>query len=50
MSKQEAIDKLAQLDETVLVRLASLSENKKALSYFSNAILWNTLKTFLKLK
>ncbi|WP_164997586.1 hypothetical protein [Capnocytophaga sp. oral taxon 878] len=49
MNKQEAIDKLAKLDETVLVRLASLSENKKALSYFSNTLLWNTLKAFLKI-
>ena len=49
MNKQQALDKLAMLDETVLVRLASLSDNKKALSYFSNSILWNTLKAFLKI-
>lgn len=49
MNKQQALDKLATLDEKVLVRLASLSGNKKALSYFSNTILWNTLKAFLKI-
>lgn len=49
MNKQQALDKLATLDEKVLVRLASLSENKKALSYFSNTILWNALKGFLKI-
>ena len=49
MNKQQALDKLATLDEKVLVRLSSLSENKKALSYFSNTILWNTLKAFLKI-
>ena len=47
--EQQAIEKLAQLDEKVLVRLASLSDNKKALSYFSNSILWNALKAFLKI-
>ena len=49
MNKQQALEKLATLDEIVLVRLASLSDNKKALSYFSNGILWNTLKAFLKI-
>lgn len=49
MNKQQALEKLATLDETVLVRLASLSNNKKALSYFSNSILWNALKSFLKI-
>ena len=49
MNKQQAIEKLAQLDEKVLVRLASLSDNKKALSYFSNSILWHALKAFLKI-
>ena len=49
MNKQQALEKLATLDETVLVRLASLSDNKKALSYFSNSILWNTLKALLKI-
>ena len=49
MNKQQALEKLATLDEKVLVRLASLSDNKKALGYFSNTILWNALKAFLKI-
>ena len=49
MNKQQALEKLATLDEIVLVRLASLSDTKKALGYFSNSILWNTLKKLLKI-
>ena len=49
MNKQQALEKFATLDEIVLVRLESLSDNKKALGYFSNSILWNTLKKILKI-
>ncbi|WP_423899432.1 hypothetical protein [Capnocytophaga leadbetteri] len=48
-NKQQALKKLEQLEDKVLERLASLVDNKKALSYFTNPILWNTLKAFLKL-
>lgn len=48
-NKQQALKKLEQLDDKVLERLSSLVDNKKALSYFTNPILWNTLKSFLKL-
>lgn len=48
-NKQQALKKLELLDDKVLERLASLADNKKALSYFTNPILWNALKAFLKL-
>ena len=47
--KQQALKKLEQLDDQVLERLASLADNKKALSYFTNPLLFNALKGLLKL-
>lgn len=47
--KQQALKKLEQLDDEVLERLASLVDNKKAVSYFTNPLLFNALKGLLKL-
>lgn len=46
--KEKYLAELAKLDETVLSRLVELKNNKKALSYLSNALLFATLKGFLK--
>ncbi|WP_271406979.1 hypothetical protein [Tenacibaculum soleae] len=46
-NKKEAITQLESLPETTLMRLAELSTNKKALSYFSNPIQFAVLKGFL---
>ncbi|MFL0077019.1 hypothetical protein V3A08_07470 [Tenacibaculum maritimum] len=46
-SKEEALSKLSQLDEKVLIRMADLSENKKARSYFSCPLKYGAVKSFL---
>lgn len=46
-TKQDALNVLQNLDERVLVRMAELSYNKKALSYFQNTIQFNVVKSFL---
>ncbi len=45
--KKEALDKLAKLDEKILKRLAELSDNPKAMSYFSSPINFAIVKAFL---
>lgn len=47
-NKEQALKKIEKLDEKVLIKLAELSDNKKAMSYFSNPILYATLQKFLK--
>lgn len=46
-TKKEAIEKLSQLDEKVLIRMADLSENEKARSYFSCPLKYGAVKGFL---
>lgn len=48
MNKKEALKKLEKLPEKVLVRIAELSANKKAIGYFSNPLQFGILKSFLK--
>lgn len=47
-TKEDALKKIEQLDEKVLIKIAKLSENKKAMSYFTNPILFAALEKFLK--
>lgn len=47
-TKDEAIEKLSKLPKNIIINLAELSENEKALSYFSNPIKLGVLKGFLK--
>ncbi|WP_233898132.1 hypothetical protein [Tenacibaculum piscium] len=47
-SKKEALDKLNNLSDNVVIRIAELSENKTALGYFENAFQFAILKGFLK--
>ncbi len=49
MTREESIAKLNQLDDQTLERLAKLSENKTALSYFKNPIKYGALVSFLKM-
>ena len=49
-TKEEALKKLAQLDEKTLSRLAEISDNSKARSYFSNDIQFALLKGYLAIK
>lgn len=46
-TKSEALEKLSQLDDKVLIRMADLSENEKALSYFSCPLKYGAVKGFL---
>ncbi len=48
MNRQEAIKKLEELDDDILIRLAELSENEKALGFFKNHIKYGALLSFLK--
>ncbi|MFJ1431297.1 hypothetical protein ACILE2_10935 [Capnocytophaga canimorsus] len=48
-TKEDYLAQLAQLDEITLKRLAELSKNEKARSYFSNPIKYNQMKLFLKM-
>ncbi|MBE7660966.1 hypothetical protein [Tenacibaculum finnmarkense] len=47
ITKAEAIKMLSDLPEETLSRMAELSSNKKAMSYFSNNILFALLKSYL---
>lgn len=42
-----AMEKLNELDTTVLTRMAELSDNPKAQSYFKSGILFEVVKGFL---
>ncbi|CAL2104623.1 MULTISPECIES: hypothetical protein [Tenacibaculum] len=46
--KEKALQTLSQLSEPVLTRMASLANNKKAIEYFSNPIMFGMVKGFLK--
>ncbi len=46
-TKKEALNKLSQLDEKVLIRMADLSENDTARSYFSCPLKYGAVKAFL---
>ncbi|CAL2075255.1 hypothetical protein [Tenacibaculum sp. 190524A02b] len=48
MNKAQALKKLAKLDEEVVVRLAELSDNPKALNYFKSSVMFALVKGFLK--
>ena len=45
--KEKYLKELEKLDEKVLERLVELSKNEKAKSFFTNSILFNTLKVAL---
>lgn len=47
-NKTEALEKLSQLPESALIRMAQLSDNEKALQYFTNPIMFGLVKGFLK--
>lgn len=47
-TKEDALRVLNELPEETLKRVAELSTNKKARSYFSNPIQFAVLKGFLK--
>ena len=47
MTKEEALEKIASLQEIIIIRIAELCNNEKAKSYFTNPILWNIAKKFL---
>ena len=47
-NKKEALKKLESLPEKALIRIAELSENKNALSYFTNPIKFGLVKGYLK--
>ncbi|WP_299134564.1 hypothetical protein [uncultured Tenacibaculum sp.] len=46
-NKKEAIAQLNKLDEEVVIRLAELSTNAKALTYFSNPVKFTLVKAHL---
>ncbi|MCD8405786.1 hypothetical protein [Tenacibaculum dicentrarchi] len=46
-SKKEALEKLNNLPDAVVMRIAELSDNEKAYSYFSNGINFSLLKGML---
>ncbi|MFL0083693.1 hypothetical protein V2647_06860 [Tenacibaculum maritimum] len=45
--KQEALEKLSKLPEKALVRIASLSDNPKALKYFTCPLKFGLINGFL---
>lgn len=45
--KQTALQELAQLDTTILERLAELSRNRRARAFFSNSLQFAMLKGYL---
>ncbi len=47
-NKQEALKVLGSLPEKVLIRMAELSQNEKAKSYFTCPIKYGAVKGFLK--
>ncbi|CAL2114134.1 conserved hypothetical protein [Tenacibaculum sp. 190130A14a] len=47
-TKQDALTHLEQLPEKVLIRIAELSSNKEAQSYFVCPIKYGAVKSFLK--
>lgn len=47
MTKEEALEKIASLQEIIIISIAELCNNEKAKSYFTNPILWNIAKKFL---
>ncbi len=47
-NKQQALQELEKLPEKVLMRMAELSQNKEARSYFTCPIKYGAVKSFLK--
>ena len=47
-SKDQALEKLGKLPDSVLFRIAELSENPRALGYFESGFQFAILKSFLK--
>lgn len=47
LTKAEALEKISNLEEIIIIRIAELCDNPKAKSYFTNPILWNVAKKFL---
>lgn len=50
MSKQKYLQELEKLDEKILERLVEVSKSAKAKSYFTNPLLYASMKAFLGVK
>lgn len=48
LSRTTALEKINTLGTKELIRLASLSESKKAVEYFTSDVKFNILKSFIK--
>lgn len=48
LERYAALEQLNELPTAVLVRLAQVSKSEKAIKYFKNGILFETVKAFLK--
>ncbi|WP_435263848.1 hypothetical protein [Tenacibaculum sp. nBUS_03] len=46
-TKEEALEKLSNLDPKVLIRMADLSDNKKAIKYFKCPLKYAVVKGYL---
>lgn len=49
MDRGEALKIISELPDAALFRVADLSKNEKAKSYFTNAFMFQMIKSFLKI-